>query len=269
MPRPRETAVTIAEFIEWCEQVWDCTNPEKGRDYETPWFRGVTSSSFRLVPNIYRSETGKEPMSDDEVRAEFKRRALPLVAERSPRDDWEWYSLMQHYGAPTRLLDWTDSALVALYFAISTWTPGNSQSPSTTPAVWALNPWCLNRKTGIRVYGPANPEVNAEIGVYLGTPYKRPALPQYPIALDPTFIAQRMLVQHSHFTMHGSDSRGLDEMADDLQLNDALFKLVIASEDESIAIMQQRLALLGISETTIYPDLIGLGRELRLEYDLI
>jgi hypothetical protein len=273
MPQPRETALTIAEFVEWCEQVADSMNPpakegDKGGAYETPWFRGEASSTFKLVPNIYRSEEGREKISDDEVRAEFKRRALPLVAERPPRDDWEWYSLMQHYGAPTRLLDWTDSALVALYFAISTWTPGKGESPAPTPAVWALNPWSLNRKIETRVYGPANPEVNPEIGVYLGTPYKSPKPPQYPIALDPTFIAQRMLVQHSHFTLHGSDCRGLDEMADELQLNDALFKLVILSEEESIVVLRQRLALLGITETTIYPDLHGLGKELRLEYDL-
>jgi hypothetical protein len=269
MPQLRQTALTIAEFVEWSEQVADCcSGGEEGGEYETPWFRGVTSSNFRLVPNIYRSEAGKEPLSDHEVRAEFKRRALPLVAERPPRDDWEWYSLMQHYGAPTRLLDWTDSALVALYFAISTWTPENNQGLSATPAVWALNPWRLNQKTEIKVYGPANPEVN-DVSTYLAAPYSRARLPQYPIALDPTFIAQRMLVQHSHFTLHGNDYRGLDEMTHDLNLSDTLFKLVILSRGESITILRQRIALLGISETAIFPDLAGLGRELRLEYDLI
>src|SRR5262249_32899799 len=91
--------------------------------------------------------------------------------------------------------------------------------------------------------------------------------PAHPIAIDPTFIAQRMLVQHSHFTLHGSDVRGLDEM-NELKLDDMLFKLVILSEDESIKILRQQVALLGITETTIFPDLAGLGRELSLEYDL-
>jgi hypothetical protein len=77
-----------------------------------------------------------------------------------------------------------------------------------------------------------------------------------------------MLVQHSHFTLHGYDTRGLDDMIKELELEDALFKLVIRSDDESVKILRQRVALLGISETTIFPDLAGLGRELSLEYDL-
>ena len=77
-----------------------------------------------------------------------------------------------------------------------------------------------------------------------------------------------MLVQHSHFTLHGHDTRGLDEMMKDLQLEDTLFKVLIRSEDESIKILRQRVALLGITETTIFPDLGGLGREPGIEYDL-
>ena len=60
---------------------------------------------------------------------------------------------------------------------------------------------------------------------------------------------------------------GLDEMKE-LKEDDMLYKLVITSEDESIKILRQQVARLGISETTIFPDLGGLGRELSLEYDL-
>lgn len=264
MPKLRQSAETIQQFVEWTEQVSDLWSD--GEQYESPWFRGVTSSNFKLIPSLYRSDTGREKYSDPEVRTEFRRRALPLVAERPPRDDWEWYFLMQHYGAPTRLLDWTDSALVALYFAIASY-PANPKRSAPRPAVWALNPWRLNQKAGIQFVGPLVSDW-PEAQRYLGPPYGGDRPPKYPIALDPTFIAQRMLVQHSHFTLHGHDTRGIDEMSDELKLGDGLVKLVIRSDDESVKILRQRVALLGISETTIFPDLAGLSRELHLEYDL-
>jgi FRG domain len=265
MPKLRQSAETIRQFVEWTEQVADLWSDSD--EYEAPWFRGVTSTKFKLIPSLYRSAVGMENYSDPEVRTEFKRRALPLVAERPPRDDWEWYFLMQHYGAPTRLLDWTDSALVALYFAIASYPP-NPQRGTPRPAVWALNPWRLNEKADLEFTGALISD-REDAEKYLGPAYGGSRPPKYPIALDPTFIAQRMLVQHSHFTLHGHDPRGLDDMSKELKLSDALLKIEIRSVDESVKILRQRVALLGISETTIFPDLAGLSKELSLEYDLV
>ena len=74
---------------------------------------------------------------EDELRQEFIIRAPSLSAER-PQNSWEWYFLMQHSGAPTRLLDWTEGALIALYFAV------RNKLDETDAAVWVLNPWSLN-----------------------------------------------------------------------------------------------------------------------------
>src|SRR2546427_12382459 len=79
-----------------------------------PWFRGLEDAAYELLPGAYRYKIADE----DELRAEFKRRAWPMLTEARPSNDWEWYFLMQHYGMPTRLLDWTDGALLALYFAV-------------------------------------------------------------------------------------------------------------------------------------------------------
>jgi len=259
----RKTASSLSQFVEWTEQVADAFTA--AGEYESPWFRGMTSAKNKLVPGLYRSESGRDKYSDDELRSEFKRRGLPLVAERPPRDDWEWYSLMQHFGAPTRLLDWTDSALVALYFAVSSIRFSEKASAALSPSVWALNPWTLNRRLNFE--GPVTPDL-IDIEQYLPALYKGQRPPKYPVALDPTFIAQRMLVQHSHFTLHGQDVRGLDEMVDDLKLHGSLFQIVIRTDSEGIRLMRQRLALMGISETTIFPELGGLARELSIEYEV-
>jgi hypothetical protein len=257
-PKLPKHVSTISRFVDWVEGVGDRFTDATG--YETPWFRGVGDAGFKLLPGLYRTAPGLERFADDELRTEFSRKALPLVAERAPRDEWEWYFLMQHYRAPTRLLDWTDAALVALYFALN-----SRPSPDARAAVWALNPFSLNRYH--RFYGAVGTDWEG-LGAYLPERYSGKRLPRYPIAIDPTFTMQRMLVQHSHFTLHGKDTRPLDAMRTDLSLERDLVSVTIDADQDDVEYLRWHLTLLGITETTIFPDLEGLARELRLEYDL-
>jgi hypothetical protein len=89
------------------------------RDYAEPgkiaWYRGQADATWGLTPTI-----GRNP---DHLQAEltiiklFRQNARPHLREY-PGTDWEWVFLMQHHRAPTRLLDWSESPLVALYFAL-------------------------------------------------------------------------------------------------------------------------------------------------------
>jgi hypothetical protein len=255
------TIQSVAGYVQWVEESGDRFNEPES---EPLWFRGLGDATYKLVPSLYRSTQGIQPGADDELRGEFSRRALPMMADRPPRNDWEWYFVMQHYGAPTRLLDWTDSALVALYFALTSWTRPPDGEPRRLPAVWALNPWTLNRRHG--ECGPVGIDWDG-MDRYLPPAYSRKRLPKYPIALDPILISQRMLVQHSHFTIAGWDQRGLDKMPE-LKLGDSLIRAVIDLDGPEIAYMLQSLSWMGISETSIFPDLGGLARELRLQYQL-
>jgi hypothetical protein len=90
----------------------------------TGWvFRGLKNRCYKLQPTIEREAKGKKdlewPSLEEFVSAEFKARArMHLSPLLIPDETFSWLALMQHYAIPTRLLDFTYSPFVALYFAI-------------------------------------------------------------------------------------------------------------------------------------------------------
>src|ERR1700712_4698545 len=84
--------------------------------FEKLWFRGIADHTYGLEPSIYR----KAPAAiiEKQLLNRFKSRALPFIEDKGEKSYWEWLFIMQHYGVPTRLLDWSESALISLAFAV-------------------------------------------------------------------------------------------------------------------------------------------------------
>jgi hypothetical protein len=226
------------------------------------WYRGVSNANYELKPKLYRKsgfeairKFARSKPDEDEIRRGFKSSALQLMAEpRIPDDEKGWYFLMQHYGAPTRLLDWTDGALLGLYFAVR-----ELRKPQDA-AVWVLDPSWLNEKVlpeESYLSGIMLPEWK-ETDPWFPKPFEEALHPKMPLALDPPHVARRVTVQRSHFTIHGTDKNGLDRLARE---KDAKLVKITIAKDGIINILND-LETAGIVETTIFPDLEGLSREL-------
>src|SRR6266404_8962436 len=132
------TAKTLRQFMKRLEQIEEAWKSKKDGEPGL-WYRGLHKSHWPLIPKLYRPHGKISDLlaAEDEIREEFVRRAPGLTAYK-PANVWEWYYLMQHYGAPTRLLDWTENPQIGLYFAVKDSTGMHDA------AVWTLDPWWLN-----------------------------------------------------------------------------------------------------------------------------
>ena len=82
-------------------------------------WRGVSDANYLLIPKVAREwhlGAARLKVIEEHLLNEFKFRGIPYLTTR-PANDWEWLAQAQHYGLPTRLLDWTRNPLIALYFA--------------------------------------------------------------------------------------------------------------------------------------------------------
>src|SRR6185436_8134262 len=104
------------------------------------WFRGHAQLHFKLVPTILRESIGQTGNYIDEVSLTRHFKAMNPDAAPANDSDFDWLVTMQHYLTPTRLLDWTENLLVALYFAVR--NPGDDQEDA---AIWILNARRLNK----------------------------------------------------------------------------------------------------------------------------
>ena len=246
------------------------------------WYRGHAESGWELKSTLHRhvEEMTKriaQPISPTKMRGVlrdeyqktyrvFMNDAWPLLKDLE-RSDWGVIFAMQHYGLPTRLLDWTESFACALYFAHRT------RSPDKAAAIWALNPQALNQLT-VQSYrlieiddSPSAREVDFSVEPWHPRFRSRnensdKILPC--IAVTPLFTNPRMTAQRAAFTLMGDSFLDLDHQCDGQLIRDGhLMRIELGPE--TYGETEDYLMLAGCSAFTFFPDLDGLAQRHKAE----
>ncbi|MCX8559675.1 FRG domain-containing protein [Mycolicibacterium mucogenicum] len=237
---------------------------EDKADDKMLWFRGHSSAAYKLIPKLLRdgTRTDKEIYRrESRLLARFRERSLPFWPSGYPQGPWEHLFSMQHYGIPTRLLDWSESLLVATYFSCSSPTSGSADS---RPTVWTLDPIGWNQQipqlqeTGINVLTVADEIAERWEPVqsenHLGWRAK------HPVAIYGVHNSTRIVAQRGTFTIAGEYQSAMEDIAVSEDRWKGLLKKYVFAGDA--AELRSQLRFIGITESMVFPDLSSLSSEL-------
>lgn len=216
------------------------------------WFRGQANTTWKLEPKFMRM-TPRPPESH--LLNKFKQDAS-FILNNKPASEFEWLFLMQHYGVSTRLLDWTESPLVSLYFALN-----DEKEISNDGAIWVLLPTELNH------YSRYRPDFEGEIPSFDDLQLES-YLPSviaaenktslFPMAAIAPRNSPRMQAQKGVFTISHRDNIYIEEAGDAPFKHIWKYNIPASSKND----MLKELRLLQINKFHLFPELSSLAENL-------
>jgi hypothetical protein len=186
-----------------------------------------------LLPKIARETNPRDVLKiETNLFREFKRRSRPFLSS-PPRNPWDWLALAQHTGLATRLLDWTDNPLAALWFSVR--KEAESRKPG---ALWVFR---VSGQDIIKSGTADDPRKGERTQVF-----------------QPRHIAKTIVAQGGWFTVHKymSDEKSFIPLDNNKLYKSDLTKLTIEAQDFSP--LRRALDQCGINAASLFPELSGL-----------
>ena len=247
--------MAIKEYIVNSTSEFVSTVSNLKSDFERLWFRGHASKMYHLQPKVYRSPYSWE--DEQPLLHQFKAKAARFVTSK-PDSDIEWLFIMQHHATPTRLLDWSEAAMVALAFAIQY---RNESHIGNDAAVWCLDPKRLNSFTRFSSFDSEpipNICANEDLQNMLESSRQK-----YPVAIIGPQNTDRIIAQKGVFTLFpNAPSFSMEE----LDKSEEFLRKIIINE-AAIDEIKKELYFLGMTESTLFPELDSISKELRSQYE--
>jgi hypothetical protein len=192
------------------------------------------------------------PEQESRILRIFKRKAHQFLDKPpEPGDDFQWLALMQHHGAPTRLIDFSWSPYVAAFFAL--------ERTLSDGVVWAMNPARIDSS---RAHKPVrmDPRISHNF-----TRYFLKGDRHFIWLGEPHTMNRRLIAQSGTFVVPGVLNVPIEEMLSDSDQENILAKIVLTNPVREVGMRE--LYRMNITYATLFPDLDGLARSMAFELE--
>ncbi|MCR5476406.1 MAG: FRG domain-containing protein [Lachnospiraceae bacterium] len=241
--------------------------PDLNRNRSSFLYRGMPNSSFKMTTSLRRNCKDLQQTLEPAILENFAKYAIhddPSIGGSV----WRQMILGQHHGLPTRLLDWTHSALVGLHFAMS--EENNEDLDAHDCMVWRIDmaemvsllpenyQQLVNRKSSTIFSVDMLREITGNSLVQYDRDMKDSAM----VIIEPPSVNSRIINQYSFFAVVPTDLTDIEGFLDSHTTRTV--KYIIPKELRWR--VRDMLDQLNMSERIVYPGLDGLSRWISRHY---